>query len=223
MRLLLCEDEIALAEALAEILKINNFSVDMVHDGEQALQYLQSGSYDGVILDIMMPKVDGITVLKKTREKGNRVPILLLTAKSLTDDKVVGLDSGADDYLTKPFEIQELLARVRSMTRRQTEMTNTVLSFNNLLLNRATYEMQTETGSFRLANKEFQMLEMLMTNPGHVISTERFLEKIWGFDSDAENNIVWVYASYLRKKLTSLGAECEIIAKRNIGYSLNGI
>lgn len=220
MRLLLCEDEVELAEALAEVLKLNNYSVDMVHDGEQALAYIATEIYDGVILDIMMPKVDGIMVLKKIRQQGDQVPILLLTAKSLTEDKVLGLDCGADDYLTKPFEVNELLARVRSMTRRQTEMTNSILTFNNLSLDRATYEMQTENGSFRLANKEFQMLEMLMIKPGSVISSERFLEKIWGFDADVENNIVWVYASYLRKKLNSLAANCEIVATRNVGYSL---
>ncbi|MDO5690765.1 MAG: response regulator transcription factor [Tissierellia bacterium] len=220
MRLLLCEDEIELASALAVILKHNNYSVDMVHDGQAALDYLDAENYDGVILDIMMPKVDGITVLRRTRERGNQIPILMLTAKSELDDKILGLDGGADDYLTKPFETKELLARIRAMTRRQAEFTNTILSLGNISLDRATYELKSPTGVFRLANKEFQMLEMLMTHPKHLISAERFMEKIWGYDSEAEINVVWVYISYLRKKLTAIGADVQIKATRSVGYSL---
>lgn len=223
MRLLLCEDEIELASALAVILKHNNYSVDMVHDGQAALDYLDAENYDGVILDIMMPKVDGITVLRRTRERGNQIPILMLTAKSELDDKILGLDGGADDYLTKPFETKELLARIRAMTRRQAEFTNTILSLGNISLDRATYELKSPTGVFRLANKEFQMLEMLMTHPKHLISAERFMEKIWGYDSEAEINVVWVYISYLRKKLTAIGADVQIKATRSVGYSLEEI
>lgn len=220
MRLLLCEDEIELSNALSAILKYNNYSVDAVYDGQAALEYLEAENYDGVILDIMMPKVDGITVLKTIRSKGNSIPVLMLTAKSEIDDKVLGLDCGADDYLTKPFVTKELLARIRAMTRRQTETTNSVLSFGNIMLDRATFELKSETGAFRLANKEFQMLEMLMTNPHHLISTDRFMEKIWGYDSEAEINVVWVYISYLRKKLAAIHANVQIKAARNMGYSL---
>ncbi|WP_027399017.1 response regulator transcription factor [Anaerovorax odorimutans] len=220
MRLLLCEDEIELSNALVAILKHNNYSVDAVYDGQEALEYLEAENYDGVILDIMMPKVDGITVLKTIRKKGNNIPVILLTAKSEINDKVLGLDCGADDYLTKPFATKELLARIRSMTRRQTEITNTVLSFANITLDRANFELKSDKGSFRLANKEFQMLEMLMTNPKQLISTERFMEKIWGYDSEAEINVVWVYISYLRKKLSAISDKVQIKATRNMGYSL---
>ncbi|TCO70387.1 response regulator transcription factor [Marinisporobacter balticus] len=220
MRLLLAEDEKELSNALVAILKHNHYSVDAVYDGEEALEYLEAENYDGVILDIMMPKVDGITVLKTLRKNGKNIPVLMLTAKSEIDDKVLGLDCGADDYLTKPFATKELLARIRSMTRRQTEITNSVLSFGNITLNRATFELKSTQGCFRLANKEFQMLEMMMTNPKHLIATEGFMEKIWGYDSESEINVVWVYISYLRKKLTAIGATVQIKATRNMGYSL---
>lgn len=220
MRLLLAEDEKELSNALVTIFKHNNYSVDAVYNGQDALDYLETDLYDGVILDIMMPKVDGITVLKRIRAKGNNVPVLLLTAKSEIDDRVTGLDSGADDYLTKPFAIKELLARVRAITRRQTDATNAVLSVGNISLNRLTFELSGEKDKFKLTNKEFQMIEMLMINPGQVISTERFMDKIWGYDSDAEMNVVWVYISYLRKKLNLLNADVQIKATRNIGYSL---
>jgi DNA-binding response OmpR family regulator len=223
MRLLLAEDERELTRALVAVLIHNNYSVDAVYDGQEAIDYLENGNYDGAILDIMMPKLDGISVLRHIRDKGNTIPVLLLTAKSEIDDRVTGLDTGADDYLTKPFATKELLARIRAMTRRQSDVTDTVLHFGNLSLNRATFELSTEKGSFRLANKEFQMLEMLMTNPGNLISTEHFMEKIWGYDSEAEINVVWVYISYLRKKLAALSASIQIKAKRNIGYSLEVI
>lgn len=220
MRLLLCEDEVELSNALGAILKHNNYSVDVVYDGEEALQYLETENYDGVILDIMMPKVDGITVLKTIRAKGNNVPVLMLTAKSEIDDKVMGLDHGADDYITKPFVAKELMARIRAMTRRKVEVTDPILSFSNITLNRMTFELKTDQGSIKLANKEFQMLEMLLINPLNVISSELFMEKIWGYDSDSEINVVWVYISALRKKLNSIEANIQIKARRNIGYAL---
>ena len=223
MRLLLAEDEAALSKALKTILERNNYSVDAVSDGQAALEHLESGAYDGVILDIMMPKVDGITVLKEVRSRGSLVPVLLLTAKSEVDDKVLGLDAGANDYLTKPFHSRELLARIRAMTRTQTAQTDSQLHVGNVTLDRATYELSTSSGAYRLANKEFQMMEMLMSNPRHLISSERFMEKIWGYDSEAEINIVWVYISYLRKKLTALHADIQIRAKRNAGYTLEEI
>ncbi len=220
MRLLLAEDEKSLSRAVKFLLEKNNYSVDAVYNGADALDYLESGNYDGAVLDIMMPKMDGITVLKKIREKGNLIPILMLTAKSEVDDKVLGLDSGANDYLTKPFNTKELLARIRAMTRVQTAQTDSRLQFGNITLDRATFEMSSPTGNFRLANKEFQMMEILISNPRHLVSTERFMEKIWGYDADVEVNVVWVYISYLRKKLTALNADIQIKSARNVGFSL---
>ena len=220
MRLLLAEDEKSLARAVSAILEKNNFSVDVVYDGADALDWLRAGNYDGAVLDIMMPKMDGITVLKTIRAEGNMLPVLLLTAKSEIDDKVEGLDSGANDYLTKPFAAKELLARIRAMTRTPTAQPSSTLSVGNLTLDRATFELKSPSGSFRLANKEFQMLETLMANPKTLVSTERFMEKIWGYDAEAEINVVWVYISYLRKKLAALNANVQIKATRNAGYSL---
>lgn len=220
MRLLLAEDEQALSKALTAILERNNYSVDAVFDGQAALEYLESDNYDGVILDIMMPKKDGITVLRELRSRGSRVPVLLLTAKSEIDDKVLGLDAGANDYLTKPFHSRELLARIRAMTRTQTVQPDAVFQLGNITLNRATFVLSSPTGSFRLSNKEFQMMELLIANSRSLISSERFLEKIWGYDSETEINVVWVYISYLRKKLTALHANIQIKAIRNAGYTL---
>ncbi|MCI5857957.1 MAG: response regulator transcription factor [Agathobacter sp.] len=220
MRLLLAEDEKELSHALVTVLLHNNYSVDAVYNGQDALDYINMGNYDGAILDIMIPKMDGITVLKKVRASGNQIPILMLTAKAEIDDRVLGLDCGADDYLTKPFSMKELLARLRAMTRRQTTAADTTLSYGNITLDRGTYMLSSKTESLRLASKEFQMLEMLLANPGQVISTEQFMDKIWGYDSDAEQNIVWVYISYLRKKLTALQANIGIKAVRGLGYTL---
>lgn len=194
--------------------------MDAVYDGADALAYLEADNYDGVLLDIMLPKVDGITVLKTIREKGNLIPVLMLTAKSEVEDKVLGLDSGANDYLTKPFAGQELLARIRAMTRSHAAQPDSRMRMGNITLDRATFELSSPAGSFRLANKEFQLLEMLMRNPRTLISAERFLEKIWGYDSEAEINVVWVYISYLRKKLAALHANLQITAVRNVGYAL---
>lgn len=220
MRILLAEDERSLSKAIVALLEKNNYSVDAVYDGEEALSYIEAGNYDAVILDIMMPKRDGISTLKEMRMRGCNIPVLILSAKSEVDDKVLGLDSGANDYLTKPFSVKELLARIRAMTRIGEGQFDSTLRFGNLTLNLATYELSTEGASLKLANKEFQMMEMLMRNPSHLISTERFMEKIWGYDSDSEINVVWVYISYIRKKLVTLGAGVEIKAHRNSGYSL---
>lgn len=220
MRLLLAEDERELSDALTAILKHNNYSVDAVYDGEMALDYLMIGNYDGVILDIMMPKMDGLTVLKKIREQGNEVPVLVLTAKSDTDDCVLGLDCGADDYLGKPFSTKELLARLRSVTRRRKGQVASVKKMGNLELDCVKFELRSPTGTLRLANKEFQMMEMLMNRSGQYVSTEQFWEKIWGNDSESEISVVWVYISYLRKKLVSLKADLRIRAARNQGYVL---
>lgn len=219
MKLLLAEDERSLARAIAHILEKNCYSTDTVYDGENALKYLENGDYDGVILDIMMPKLDGISVLKALRERESRIPVLLLTAKSEIDDKVLGLDSGANDYLTKPFDSRELLARIRAMTRTG-KTADSRLTLGNITLNRANYELSSPFGSFHLANKEYQMMELLLANPRQLISPDRFLEKIWGYDTEAEINVVWVYISYLRKKLTALRANISIRAVRNAGYLL---
>lgn len=219
MKLLFAEDERSLSRAIVHILEKNCYSVDAVYDGQTALEYLENGDYDGVILDIMMPKMDGVTVLKAIRSQGNPVPVLMLTAKAEVDDKVLGLDSGADDYLTKPFDTKELLARIRAMTRGRHSV-DASLTMGNITLNRSNFELSSPTGSFRLANKEYQMMELLMANSRQLISSDRFLEKIWGPDSEVESSVVWVYISYLRKKLTALNANIAIKAVRNAGYLL---
>lgn len=220
MRLLLAEDEVELAKALGVILRHNNYSVDTVHNGEDALCYLENGDYDGAILDIMMPKLDGMSVLRRIRSEGNGIPVLILTAKSDIDDRVEGLDAGADDYLTKPFAMKELLARVRAMLRRRTESVDTSLSFGDITLTPSTCMLACNGREVRLTNKEFQMLEMLITADGGIISVDKFMDKIWGYDSETEQNVVWVYVSYLRRKLTGLGSSVAIEAHRNLGYSL---
>ena len=219
MRILLAEDEKALSRALVKILEKNNYSVDAVYDGADALAYLEIGNYDAAVLDIMMPKMDGITVLKRVRAEGNQIPILMLTAKAEIEDRVLGLDSGANDYLPKPFDSRELLARIRAITRSKAE-SDTKLTAGNLTLDRATFELSSPTGSFRLANKEFQMMECFMAQPHRLISTELFMEKIWGRDSEAEISVVWAYVSFLRKKLAALKANVQIKSNRNAGYSL---
>lgn len=220
MRLLLAEDERELADALAVILKHGNYSVDVVYNGRDALDYLEEQEYDGAVLDIMMPGIDGLTVLKRIRDAGNRVPVLLLTARSGVEDRVEGLDSGADDYLPKPFDSRELLARIRAMTRKRTAEADNLLRCGNLTLDRNTFELEAPKGRVRLGNKEFQMLELLMANPGQVLSVERFMERVWGYDSETESGVVWVNISYLRKKLLSVGADVQIKASRNQGYFL---
>ena len=218
MRILLAEDEKEMSNAIVAVLKHEHYSVDAVYDGQDALDYLETGLYDGAILDIMMPKMDGVSVLKEIRKQGMDVPVILLTAKSEIDDKVEGLDAGADDYLTKPFAMKELLARLRAITRRQGEVTDQIMEFSNLKLDRSTFMISTEKDSLRLANKEFQMLEMLLSNPGQIISTDQFMDKIWGYDTETELNVVWVYVSYLRKKLSKIGAKVNIKAARGVGY-----
>jgi len=223
MRILIAEDEKELSNALMTILKHNNYSVDVVDNGEDAIDYIGTQNYDAVILDIMMPKIDGITVLKTVRKNLNKIPILLLTAKTEIDDRVVGLDAGADDYLAKPFSTKELLARIRAITRRRSDATDSILQLGNIKLNRYTYELTSSNGMYKLASKEYQMMEMLMNNSGNMISTERFMERIWGYDTEVEINIVWVYISYLRKKLTVINSNVEIKALRGVGYFLRVI
>lgn len=219
MRVLLAEDEKALSKAIVKIFEKNNYSVDAVYDGEEAVEYVGSGNYDVVVLDIMMPKMDGLTALKKIRAAGNQIPVLMLTAKSEIEDRVLGLDCGANDYLPKPFDTRELLARIRALTRGKAE-TDNKMTLGNITLDRTTFELSSPSGGYRLTNKEFQLLEYFMANPKRVLSTEQIMEKIWGYDSEAEINVVWVYISYLRKKLSSINADVQTKASRNAGYYL---
>lgn len=220
MRLLLAEDERSLSRALVTILSKNGFEVDPVYDGKAALEAIESGNYDGAVLDIMMPKMNGLEVLKTIRDKENLIPILMLTAKAEIDDKVEGLDLGANDYLTKPFAAKELLARIRAMIRTQTTQTESILHAGNITLNRATFELASPTGSFRLANKEFQMMEMFLCNQDHSITQKRLLEKIWGDEKQVQTNVVWMYISYLRKKLEALHANLQITEEGHAEYIL---
>ena len=220
MRILLAEDEPELNRALVAVFTKNNYSVDSVFDGEEAVTYLTEGDYDCAVLDVMMPKMDGITVLKTIRKAGKTLPVLILTAKAEIDDRILGLDSGADDYLTKPFAVKELLARVRAITRRLTVGVDANLTYGNCTLSRSTYILSTPSGEVRLTNKEFQMLEMLMSAPSQVVSPESFMEKIWGFDSDSDIGVVWVYIAYIRKKLAAIGANLVVKSLRNAGYTL---
>ena len=218
-RILVVDDEKVLVKGIKFNLENEGYQVETGYDGEEAVELAREGGFDLIILDVMMPKIDGLQACMRIREFSNG-PIIMLTAKGEDTDKIIGFECGADDYLTKPFHSRELLARIRAMTRAQSSQTSSVLQMGNITLDQRTYELSSPTGSFRLANKEFQMCELLMANPHHVIPTERFLEKIWGCDSDAEITVVWVYVSYLRKKLAALHADIQIKAHRNAGYSL---
>lgn len=220
MRLLLVEDEKELARALVTVLTYNHYSVDEVYDGEQAVVYLENGNYDGVILDIMLPKLDGISVLKKIRAQGNQVPVLILSARSALEDKVNGLDCGADDYLTKPFATKELLARVRAMTRRRENVMEPNLHFEDLELSATSFQLGCNGEWVYLANKEYQMMEMLLKNPRCVLSAEQFIEAIWGYESNVENNVVWTYISRLRRILKQLDSHTVIRTAKGIGFAL---
>lgn len=220
MKLLYAEDERAMAEAVADILEYHKFNVDVVYDGADALAYARSGDYDGMILDIMMPKVDGLEVLQQLRAEGNLTPVLLLTAKTQVEDRIRGLDLGADDYLPKPFDMGELLARIRAMLRRRAVFTPDLLCCGPLQLDRQRSELSCNGQSVLLPKLEFQMMELLMLNQGRYLSTEDMLVKLWGYDTDAEIGIVWVYVSYLRRRLAKLDAPVSIRAKRGTGYML---
>lgn len=221
MKLLLAEDESAIAEAVADVLRYNKYLVDVVDNGEDAVRFIQLGDYDGVILDIMMPKKDGIQVLKDIRSQGNRVPVILLTAKSQIEDRIAGLDAGADDYLPKPFAMGELVARVRAMLRRRDDFTPDIITCGDVSLNRQSSELSGNGKSFVLPKLEFRMMELFMLNKGIYISSEDLLAKVWGLDTDAELGTVWVYISYLRKKLSAMSSKVEITAKRNVGYTIS--
>lgn len=220
MRLLISDDDKDIAKALAALFAHHNYSVDTVSNGTDAYAYALEGNYDGMILDIMMPGMDGLEVLRSLRAKGIKVPVLLLTARGDTNDIVQGLDAGADDYLAKPFAATELLARVRAMLRRKENYRTDTLQFAGMTLDLSTFELDFQGNSLRLVNREFQMLQLLMQSPGAVISTEQFMERIWGWDSDVEVSIVWVYISNLRKKFDKLEAPVSIKAVRGVGYCL---
>lgn len=220
MRLLIAEDDRDIVKALTALFEHNHYSVDAVFNGNDAYDYATEGTYDGIILDIMMPGMDGLEVLKALRNTGKTTPVLLLTAKGEIEDRVCGLDAGADDYLPKPFAASELLARVRAMLRRKETYQSDTLEFEGLFLNLSTFELSFGSQSIRLVSREFQMLQLLMQTPGAVISTEQFMERIWGWESDVEISIVWVYISNLRKKFDRLGAPVNIRAVRGVGYCL---
>lgn len=220
MKLLVAEDEEELASALSAILSHAHYTVDVVDNGKDALDYALVGNYDGIILDIMMPQMEGTEVLKRLRAQHINTPVLFLTARSSTDDKINGLDLGADDYLTKPFEMGELLARIRAMLRRREDFTPSTLTYGNVSLNRGNYEISTPGHSpVPLSGREFQMMEMLMESPGRIVSTDTFMDRIWA-DGEADTDVVWVYVSNLRKKLRTLEADIGIRSTRGLGYSV---
>lgn len=220
MKLLYAEDEVSMSEAVVDILTYHNYMVDAVYNGRDALDYARAEQYDGIILDIMMPEMSGLEVLTRLRKEGCRVPVLLLTARAEVEDRIQGLDLGADDYLPKPFVMGELLARVRAMLRRREEFTPDILKCGNISLNLHSYELSGNGQSFVLPKLEYRLMELLMLNQGIYLSSEDLLVKVWGYDTDAELGTVWVYISYLRKRLLALEANVEIKAKRNIGYTL---
>ncbi|MBU4438476.1 MAG: response regulator transcription factor [Acetobacterium sp.] len=220
MRILLVEDESGLVDALKAIFTKENYCLDALMDGVSGLDYALTGIYDVIILDIMLPKKNGLEVLKELRNAHIETPVLMLTAKSELEDKIAGLDCGADDYLTKPFQTGELLARVRAMTRRKGEITSQDLSFGDLNLKKRTREIHCDSASVKLGLKEFVLLETLMLNPKQIISKEQLIEKVWGFDSEAEYNNVEVYISFVRKKINFVGSAVQIKVNRGIGYYL---
>ncbi len=219
MRLLLAEDEHELSDTIKRVLEYNKYDVDVAFDGESALALASDYRYDGVILDIMMPKLDGLSVVRTMRASGNNTPVLILTAKAEIDDRVLGLDAGADDYLTKPFAIKELLARIRALTRRNADSFESY-SIGNTILKCDTFELCANGSSTRLTGKEFKLIEHLIRNKNVILSTERLMESVWGYDSDSEINVVWVFISSLRKKLESIGSNYTIKAVRGLGYRL---
>ena len=220
MKLLYAEDEPAMSEAVTDVLSYHKYTVDAVYDGADALYYAEHEDYDGIILDIMMPKMSGLEVLRRLRQEGINTPVLLLTAKSEIEDRIEGLDLGADDYLPKPFAMGELLARVRAMLRRREEFTPDILRVGDLALNLQSYELSCGAEKVLLPKLEYQMMELLMLNKGIYLSTEDLLVKVWGYDTEADIGVVWVYISYLRKRLSALGSTVELKAKRGIGYTL---
>jgi len=220
MKLLYAEDEPAMSEAVVDILTYHNYSVDAVCDGDDALAYALSGQYDGIILDVMMPGLSGFEVLRALRREGCRTPVLLLTARAEVEDRIEGLDLGADDYLPKPFAMGELLARVRAMLRRREEFTPDLLRCGDLTLDQRSAELSCGERRTVLPRLEYRLMELLMRSQGRCLSTEDILVKVWGYDTEAELGVVWVYVSYLRKRLRELGSSVRIRARRGVGYTL---
>lgn len=220
MHILVVEDERALSDVLVKLLRQNRYAVTAVYDGLRGEENIESGLFDAVILDIMLPGKNGLDVLRSVRGEGIQTPILLLTAKSEVQDKITGLDLGADDYLSKPFATGELLARLRAITRRKGEITGDEVEMGGTALSRHTHEISHAGSSIKLGLKEYQIMEMLMENKKQIIPKERFVEKIWGPESEAEYNAIEVYISFLRKKLAFIGTKLEIRAVRGIGYIL---
>lgn len=220
MRILVIEDEEALADAIAEILKQNNYAVDVIYRGDEGLDYANSGIYDMILLDIMLPGMDGLTVLKTLRQNRISTPVILLTAKSDVSDIITGLDAGSDDYLAKPFSTGELLARIRALLRRGNHYVGEILSHDDLTLNKGTMELSCGKDTIRLGLKEAQIMELLIQNPGQVIPKTLLIEKVWGIDSNAEYNNIEVYISFLRQKLNSLDTSVQIRTIRGVGYQL---
>lgn len=220
MKLLYAEDERSLSEAVVDILTYHKYVVDAVYNGEDAFDYAISGNYDGIILDIMMPKRDGIEVLSALRKRGCKTPVLLLTAKTQVEDRIRGLDAGADDYLPKPFDMGELLARIRAMLRRRAEFHPDLLSFGDLTLNMQSGTLRCREVEFVLPKQEYRLMEQLMVNCNMFLSSEDLLDKAWGYDAETDINSVWLYISYLRKRLVAMDSAVEIVSKRNIGYRL---
>ncbi len=220
MRVLIADDEAGITKALKVILEKNKFTVDAVYNGTDALDYIMGGRYDAIVLDIMMPGLDGLEVLRRARSGGVTTPVLLLTAKSDVSDRVAGLDCGADDYLPKPFATSELVARVRALTRRSESYTHSVLAVGKTTLDSGRYELSCGDAHVGLSNREYQLMELLMRNAGQVFSSERIMELIWGFDAEAETDVVWTYISFLRKKLREINADTEIKTIRGVGYAL---
>ncbi len=220
MRILIAEDETDISDVLVAIMQKNNYCADSVNNGIDALAYSMSGNYDALILDIMMPGMDGIEVLAELRKKGNTIPVLLLTAKSELTDIVYGLDNGADDYLPKPFAITELMARVRAMLRRRSDYQPDVISINDVILNKSTMELEYKLKKTRLVAREFQVLEILMDNVKRIITTDYLMEHIWGWDSNVDVSIVWVTISAIRKKIAEIEAPVSIRTIRGVGYAM---
>ena len=220
MKILIAEDDVSLRKVLVTILQKNHYAIDAVDNGGDALDYLNSGLYDAAILDVMMPVRDGVSVLIEARKAHCMTPVLLLTAKSEVDDKIAGLDAGANDYLTKPFDMRELLARIRVMTRKTEFQQTNILILGNTTLNTETFELSAPDGHYKLANKEYQTMWLFMRNPNAVIPASRILENIWETDSKAEDNTVWTYISYLRRKLEAIKSNIEIRTMRGAGYTL---
>lgn len=220
MKLLYAEDEPALSEAVVDYLTYHKYIVDAVYNGEDAYDYAISGGYDGIILDIMMPKRDGLEVLSALRQNGCRTPVLLLTAKTQVEDRIQGLDTGADDYLPKPFDMGELIARIRAMLRRREEYHPDLIRFGDLTLDLQSGAISVGEMSFQLPKQEYRVMEQLMLNHTLYLSSEHLLVKAWGYDAETDLNIVWLYISYLRKRLSAMDSRVEIVSKRNVGYKL---